>query len=168
MDDIVRISTNTRWEPVFGYSRAVKAGNLIVVSGTTATDESGAVIGVNQMYSQARQAIANIASALARAGAGLSDVIRTRIFVTDITRFQEVARAHSEAFGAAPPASSMVEVRRLVHPDMMIEIEADALIRTANKPTAAAMPAAPAKPRAVTKPKGRTTGAARSKPPRRK
>ena len=119
------------------------------------------------MYSQARQAIVNIASALARAGAGLGDVIRTRIFVTDITRFQEVARAHSEAFGAAPPASSMVEVRRLVHPDMMIEIEADALIRTANKPTA--MPAAPAKHRARTKSKGQATGAVtRAKPSRRK
>ncbi len=161
MDEVTRISTGTRWEPVFGYSRAVKAGNLIVVSGTTATDANGTVIGINQMYSQARQAIANIAAALARAGGGLSDVIRTRIFVTDIGRFNEVARAHAEAFGAAPPASTLVEVRRLVHPDMMIEIEADALVRRAE--VAAAPPRAKPAPRAAAK---RPT--ARAKPGRRK
>jgi len=142
MNEIIRISSNTRWEPVFGYSRAVKAGDLIVVSGTTATDANGIVVGVNQMYTQARQAITNIASALARAGAGLSDVIRTRIYVTDIGRSDDVARAHREAFGAAPPAATLIEIRRFLHPDMMIEIEAVAVVPTLK--TAATDPGAAA------------------------
>jgi len=170
MDDIIRISTNTPWEPMFGYSRAVKAGNLIVVSGTTGTDENGTIIGINQMYSQARQAIANIASVLARAGASLDDVIRTRIFVTDMSRYQEVGRAHREAFGAAPPAATLVEVRRLIHPDMMVEIEVDAVIRAVDVPaSAAAKPTAKAKPRARGKTKSKPGSTARkSKPARRK
>lgn len=171
MDDIIRISTNTPWEPMFGYSRAVKAGNLIVVSGTTGTDENGAIIGINQMYSQTRQAIVNIASALARAGGSLNDVIRTRIYVTDMSRFQEVARAHREAFAAAPPAATLVEVRRLVHPDMMVEIEVDAMIRGAVAPasTAAVKPAARARPRAAVKTKTKPgASGGKSKPARRK
>ena len=134
-DRIVRVSGHTPWEPVFGYSRAVRVGNLIAVSGTTATDESGTIIGINQMYVQARQAIQNLSRALEKAGAGLKDVIRTRVFVTDISRFDDVARAHREAFGDAPPAASAVEVRRLVHPDMLVEIEADAIVRNSAKPT---------------------------------
>ncbi|HTY54957.1 MAG TPA: RidA family protein [Candidatus Binataceae bacterium] len=171
MDDIIRISSSTRWEPVFGYSRAVRIGDLVVVSGTTATNESGAVVAVNQMYSQARQTIANIGAALTRAGASLSDVIRTRVFVTDITRFREIARAHSEAFGSSPPASTMVEVRRLIHPDMLIEIEADAIIRSAHEPASSAKSGTPAKNNKTTKPKAKakTSGAtSRSKPSRRK
>jgi enamine deaminase RidA (YjgF/YER057c/UK114 family) len=125
-NQIKRIASGAPWEPIVGYSRAVRAGDWIAVSGTTSFDESGQIVGKGQMYVQARQAIANIAAALERAGAGLGDVIRTRIFVTDIERFPEIARAHRESFGGAPPAATAVEVRRLVHPDMMIEIEVDA------------------------------------------
>jgi enamine deaminase RidA (YjgF/YER057c/UK114 family) len=106
--------------------RAVKAGGWLAVSGTTSIDENGRILGRNQMYVQARQAIANIAAVLERAGMTLADVVRTRVFVTDMQRFPEVARAHLEAFGENPPASTVVEIRRLVNPDMMIEIEADA------------------------------------------
>jgi enamine deaminase RidA (YjgF/YER057c/UK114 family) len=123
---IVRISSGAPWEPIFGYSRVVKAGDWLAVSGTTATDASGKVTGYGQMYVQARQALSNLAAALGRAGASIDDVVRTRVFVTDLKRFEEVARAHREAFGSAPPASTVVEVRRLVHPDMLVEIEADA------------------------------------------
>lgn len=123
---IKRISSGASWEPIFGYSRAVKAGPYLAVSGTTSFDDHGLIAGKNQMYVQARQAIANIEAALERAGLTLANVIRTRVFVTDISRFAEVARAHRERFGANPPASTVVEVRRLVHPDMLVEIEADA------------------------------------------
>ncbi len=126
MAEISRIASGAPWEPIFGYTRAVKAGGWLAVSGTTGFDENGLIVGRNQMYVQARQAIANIAMALERAGMTLADVVRTRVFVTDMERFSEVARAHLEAFGANPPASTVVEVRRLVNPDMMIEIEADA------------------------------------------
>jgi enamine deaminase RidA (YjgF/YER057c/UK114 family) len=127
MARISRISSGAPWEPIFGYTRAVKAGGWLMVSGTTAIDESGRIVGRNQMYVQARQAIANISAALDRAGMTLADVVRTRVFVTDMRRFNEVARAHLEAFGEDPPASTVVEVRRLVNPDMLIEIEADAI-----------------------------------------
>jgi enamine deaminase RidA (YjgF/YER057c/UK114 family) len=127
---IERIASGAPWEPIVGYSRAVRAGDWIAVSGTTSFDEAGKIVGRGQMYVQARQAIANIAAALDRTGAGFGDVIRTRIFVTDLERFGEVARAHRESFGAAPPAATAVEVRRLVHPDMMIEIEVDAFAPT--------------------------------------
>ncbi len=126
MDDVVRISSGTPWEPVFGYSRAVRVGDWVMVSGTTATDEHGRLVGINQMYVQARQALANIARALQRSGLGLDKVVRTRIFVTELSRFSELARAHQESFGDTPPASTVVEVRRLVHPEMLVEIEADA------------------------------------------
>jgi enamine deaminase RidA (YjgF/YER057c/UK114 family) len=123
---IKRLASGAPWEPIFGYARAVRAGDWIAVSGTTSFDSSGQIVGYGQMYVQARQAIANITAALERAGATPRDVVRTRIFATDLTRFAEIARAHCESFGAAPPASTAVEVRRLVHPDMLIEIEADA------------------------------------------
>ena len=126
MSGISRISTNTPWEPIVGYSRLVRAGDIVAVSGTTATDERGLIVGGGQMYVQARQALANIRTALARVGLAMHHVIRTRMFVTDMDRFPEVARAHKEFFGDCPPASTVVEIRRLANPHMMIEIEADA------------------------------------------
>jgi enamine deaminase RidA (YjgF/YER057c/UK114 family) len=126
MGEITRIGSGAPWEPIFGYCRTVSAGGWVAVSGTTSFDDQGTIAGKNQVYVQARQAIANIALALERAGMTLANVVRTRVFITDIARFAEVARAHRENFGANPPASTVVEVRRLVHPDMLVEIEADA------------------------------------------
>lgn len=125
MGTIDRISSNTPWEPVFGYSRAVRAGEWLAISGTTATDERGMLVGCGQMYVQAKQALLNIKAHVERAGLSIGNVVRTRVFVTDISRFGEVARAHKEMFGENPPAASCVEVTRLVHPDMLVEIEAD-------------------------------------------
>ena len=130
MSAISRLSSNAPWEPVVAYSRVVRAGDYVAVSGTTALDEHGLVVGGGQMYVQARQALANIRTALERAGVSLQDVIRTRMFVTDIARYAEAARAHREVFADFPPATSMIEVRRLIHPDMLIEIEADAYAST--------------------------------------
>jgi enamine deaminase RidA (YjgF/YER057c/UK114 family) len=126
MADIERISTSTPWEPIAGYSRLVRAGDYVFVSGTTATDERGTVIGAGQMYVQARQALLNIETALGRVGITMKHVVRTRMFVTDISRFGDAARAHREFFPDERPATSMVEVKSLVNPEMMIEIEADA------------------------------------------
>jgi enamine deaminase RidA (YjgF/YER057c/UK114 family) len=136
MAQLVRISSGAPWEPVVGYSRAVKAGEFVAVSGTTATDERGLVVGGGQMYVQARQALLNIRTALERVGLSMQDVIRTRMFVTDISRFAEVARAHHEFFAEAPPASTMVEVKGLIHPAMLIEIEADVYRESAQAPRA--------------------------------
>jgi enamine deaminase RidA (YjgF/YER057c/UK114 family) len=123
-----RYSTGTKWEPVVGYSRAVRAGNIIWVSGTTATDEKGTVVGAGDPYKQTVQTIKNIETALKALGAELSHVTRTRIYVTDITTWEIVGKAHGEYFGNIRPATSMVEVSCLISPEMLVEIEADAFV----------------------------------------
>lgn len=122
------IATGTPWEPIVGYSRAVRVGNHIAVSGTTATDAEGRIVGAGDAYAQAKQVIANLESALVRAGAGLRDVVRTRIFITDIGQWEAVARAHGEGFRDIRPACTMVEVSRLISAEMLVEIEADAIV----------------------------------------
>ncbi len=120
-----RISTRTPWEPVVGYSRAVAAGDLVFVSGCTSVS-GGVLVHEGDAAAQTTQAIANVADALERLGAGLADVVRTRMFVTDISRWEEYGRAHGAAFGDVKPATSMIEVRALVDPRMLVEVEADA------------------------------------------
>ncbi len=122
------ISTGSKWEPIIGYSRAVKVGNSIFVSGTTGSGADGKIVGNNDLYAQTKQAILNIETALKQGGATLANVVRTRVYVTDISRWEDAAKAHGEFFSEIRPAMAIVEVSKLISSEMLVEVEADAVI----------------------------------------
>lgn len=127
-----RVRTGAPWEAKVGYCRATSDGRHVAVSGTAAVGEDGTVVGKDDAYAQTRRCLEILLRALEDSGATADSVLRTRIFVTDIEQWPEIGRAHAEVFGASPPATSMVEVSRLIHPDMLVEIEADAVVRVAD------------------------------------
>ena len=128
MSDRINISSGAKWEDIVGYSRAVRVGNIIEVAGTTAVDEQGNVVGLNNAYEQTRFILAKIEKALTAAGASLKDVVRTRMFVTDISKWEEIGRAHGEYFRVIKPAASMIEVKGLISPELLVEIEVTAIM----------------------------------------
>ena len=131
MNKRINISSGAKWEDIVGYSRAVRVGNMIEVAGTTAVDERGEIVGLNDPYEQTKYALAKIEKALIEAGASMQDVVRTRMFVTDISKWEEVGRAHGEFFRTVKPVASMIEVKGLIDPKLLVEIEVTAIIAEA-------------------------------------